>query len=87
MYVPISYSLGDVSAKQWRIKGYKAHHNLSKLLRGVNCDIVIFAFNLQSFPSVCRQIIDSITPQTVAINANLSGVECEHSISDICGSL
>ena len=62
------HSIGDVAAKTWRSKGYKAHHNFVKLMKGVNPDIVIFAFNLQSFPSVCRQIIEHITPQTVCIN-------------------
>ena len=37
-------------------------------MKGVNPDIVIFAFNLQSFPSVCRQIIEHVTAQTVCIN-------------------
>jgi hypothetical protein len=65
MYI---YSRSDVAAKQWRDRGYKSHHIISRLLRGVNADIFIFAFNLQSFPSVCRQIIDVVTPQSACIN-------------------
>lgn len=65
MYI---YSRSDVAAKQWRERGYKSHHIIGRLLRGVNADIFIFAFNLQSFPSVCRQIIDVVTPQSVCIN-------------------
>jgi len=65
MYI---YSRSDVAAKQWRDRGYKSHHIISRLLRGVNADIFIFAFNLQSFPSVCRQIIDMVTPQSACIN-------------------
>lgn len=63
------YSRSDVAAKQWRERGYKSHHHISRLMKTVIADIVIFAFNLQSFPSVCRQIIDIVTPHTVCINA------------------
>lgn len=58
-----------MAAKTWRDMGFKSNHNIHRLLRGVNADILLFNFNLQSFPAVCRQIIEVVTPQTVAISS------------------
>ncbi len=62
------YARSDVAAKQWRDRGYRSHHIIQRLVGGMNPDIFIFAFNLQSFPSVCRQMIDVVTPQSACIN-------------------